>query len=227
MASSKRALITGVSEGGMGDALAVELMDRYGYMMPILDSDLQKIKLNFDVNVFGMIAVTQAFFPMLRISRGILVNQCSIAGLMASYQPFINSYQASKSAAVKFSGALRVELRPFGVKVVTLITGAVDTPLWQNTEGARVGIPANSRYLPIKDRVEAMMTGQSNPAGLTPAREWAKGVVADLLKTNPPIHIRRGYLSITMWIVNWLMPWWMMDWLFTQSSGTGTLQKLL
>lgn len=179
MAASKWALITGVSEGGMGDALAVELMDRgfnviataldlpdldylkspsptvaleklqldvtktdsisaaaaktekitngrldvlinnagYGYMMPILDSDLEKIKRNFDVNVFGIIGVTQAFFPMLRSAQGVLVNQCSIAGLMASYQPFINSYQASKSAAVKFSDAMRVELSPFGVKV--------------------------------------------------------------------------------------------------------------
>lgn len=107
------------------------------------------------------------------------------------------------------------------------MTGAIDTPFWANTHGAHVGLPADSLYLPIKDKVEAMMTGRSNPPGLTPAREWAKGVVGDLMKKNPPAHIRRGYLSITMWIVNWLMPWWMIDRLFTQSSGIGILKELL
>ena len=77
------------------------------------------MKRNFDVNVFGILAVTQAFFPLLKDSKGTLVNQCSIAGLTASYQPFINSYQASKSAAVKISDAFRVEVAPFGVKVST------------------------------------------------------------------------------------------------------------
>lgn len=53
----------------------------YGYMMPLLDADLAKVKQNFDANVFGALAVTQAFFPLLRAAGGMFVNQARIAGL--------------------------------------------------------------------------------------------------------------------------------------------------
>jgi 1-acylglycerone phosphate reductase len=42
----------------------------YGYMMPLLDASPQAVKQNFDVNVFGLLAVTQAFFPLLREGKG-------------------------------------------------------------------------------------------------------------------------------------------------------------
>ena len=89
----------------------------YGYMMPLLDCNLDRMRLNFEVNVFGLLAVTQAFFPLLREAQGTVVNQSSIAGLPGTYQPFIGSYQASKSAVSKLSENMRVEFGAFGVKV--------------------------------------------------------------------------------------------------------------
>ena len=82
------------------------------------------------------------------------------------------------------------------------------------------GCRKTSLYWPIKDNVEAMMKGDTNPPGLTPARGWAKKVVSDVLKANPPAHVRRGYLAITMWLINWLMPFWMLDRLFTSDVWT-------
>ena len=138
------ALITGVSQGGLGDALTTELLARninviatniriedmeylsstpsssqdarleklqldvtdlesiatardatakltggkldflfnnagYGYMMPLLDCSIEGMRKNFDVNVFGLLAVTQALFPLLREAGGVVVNQSSIA----------------------------------------------------------------------------------------------------------------------------------------------------
>lgn len=178
---TKWALITGVSEGGLGDALTTELLSHginviatalsisdldylpaspqlhkleldvtsppsiasatqaaaeitnnnlhylfnnagFGYMMPLLDCSITAMKKNFDVNVFGLLAVTQAFFPFLQHARGTVVNQCSIAGLGATYQPFIGSYTASKSAVAKLSQTMRVEFAPLGVKVGCLCT---------------------------------------------------------------------------------------------------------
>lgn len=86
-------------------------------MMPLLDAPVAKIKQNFDVNVFGLIEVTQAFFPLLRAAQGTVINQSSIAGMMGICQPFIETYRASKMAVTDFSNTMRVELKPFGVKV--------------------------------------------------------------------------------------------------------------
>ncbi len=89
----------------------------YGYMMPLMDADINKIRKNFDVNVFGLLAVTQAFFPLLREAKGMVVNQASITGLPGLDQPYIGTYSASKRAVVSFSNTMRVELAPFGIKV--------------------------------------------------------------------------------------------------------------
>ena len=89
----------------------------FGYMMPLMDADINKVKQNFDVNVFGLLAVTQSFFPMLRAAKGTVVNQASIAGLPGVCQPFIGTYSASKTAVVDLSNTMRVELAPFGIKV--------------------------------------------------------------------------------------------------------------
>jgi 1-acylglycerone phosphate reductase len=89
----------------------------YGYMMPLLDADLDAVRKNFEVNVFGLLAVTQAFFPLLQEAKGTVVIQSSIAGLPGVYQPYIGCYEASKSAVSKMSDVLRVELAPFDVKV--------------------------------------------------------------------------------------------------------------
>lgn len=89
----------------------------YGYMMPLLDAEAQAVRQNFDVNVFGLLAVTQAFFPLLRESKGTVVNQCSIASLAGGRQPYIGTYCATKAALASLNDTMRVEFAPFGVKV--------------------------------------------------------------------------------------------------------------
>ncbi|KAK5170985.1 uncharacterized protein LTR77_004129 [Saxophila tyrrhenica] len=284
------ALITGVSKGGLGDALLHELLSRninviatgptlaqldylkpkanntaklekleldvtsptsitaaatavrhltnsrlnylinnagYGYMHPLLDASILEIRHNFDVNVFGLLAVTQAFFPMLRVAKGVVVNQASIAGLPGICQPFIGSYSASKAAVVGLNNTLRVELVPFGVRVVTLVTGDVNTQFWGHVEGGSAGIPESSSYQPIKDHVNAMLRGTTKPGGARSPAEWAKGVAKDLLVSNPPSHIYRGFLATTMWWVSWLMPIWLLDWLFARETQITKLKSIL
>jgi short-subunit dehydrogenase len=78
-----------------------------------------------DVNVIGLLAVTQAFLPLLRKSRGRIVNISSGHGLLAV--PDKSAYAASKFAVQALSDSLRVELRPFGVSVSCLAVGKVNT----------------------------------------------------------------------------------------------------
>ena len=78
-----------------------------------------------EVNVLGLLAVTRAFIPLLRQARGRLVNISSGHGLLAL--PDKSVYAASKFAVQAVSDSLRLELRPFGVSVSSLVVGKVDT----------------------------------------------------------------------------------------------------
>jgi NAD(P)-dependent dehydrogenase (short-subunit alcohol dehydrogenase family) len=95
---------------------------------------LSEIRKQFDVNVFGQIAVTQAFLPLLRKARGRIVNMGSIAGRAAF--PFIGPYSASKYALEAFTDALRIELLPWGISVSVIEPGDVATPIWKKSLAA-------------------------------------------------------------------------------------------
>jgi short-subunit dehydrogenase len=89
---------------------------------------MDKIRWLFDVNVFGLVEVTQAFLPALRRGRGRIANIGSTASLFVA--PFHGPYSATKYAVNAFSDALRLELRPHGVSVSVIVTGSVRTPIW-------------------------------------------------------------------------------------------------
>ncbi|MCP4260581.1 MAG: SDR family oxidoreductase [Planctomycetes bacterium] len=89
---------------------------------------LEKIRKQFDVNLFGHIAVTQAFLPILRKSEGRIVNMSSVSGLVAF--PFLGPYASSKFALEAFSDSLRRELKPWKIMVSLIEPGNIKTPLW-------------------------------------------------------------------------------------------------
>lgn len=108
-----------------------------------------------DVNVLGLLAVTQAFLPLLRKARGRLVNVSSGHGLLAI--PDKSVYSASKFAVQAICDSLRVELRPFGISVSCLVVGKVDTEVLSKIESERARMIAAaapdiaSLYAPLLD----------------------------------------------------------------------------
>ena len=96
--------------------------------IPLEFIPLDELRRQLDVNVVGQVAVTQAFLPQLRRSRGRIVFVGSIAGRSAL--PFLGAYAASKHALEAIADALRLELRPFGVEVSILEPGTIRTPIW-------------------------------------------------------------------------------------------------
>lgn len=88
-------------------------------------SDFQ---LQLNVNVLGMAYVTQTFLPLLRLSKGRIINISSVAGRFAF--PGTCAYSASKFAVQGFSDSLRRELAVWGVKVIIVEPGIMRTPLW-------------------------------------------------------------------------------------------------
>lgn len=95
-----------------------------------------------EVNLIGYFAVTKAFLPMLRKSRGRIVNTGSVFGITAF--PGTSAYAASKFAVEAISEVLRVELRSFGISVSVLEPGAIATELWKKGTAQTEELIANA-----------------------------------------------------------------------------------
>ena len=89
---------------------------------------LEEWRRQFEVNLFGHLAVTRELLPALFETRGRVVTVGSIGGRFSA--PFMAPYSASKFAIRAWSDALRIELAPHGVKVVLVEPGAVSTEIW-------------------------------------------------------------------------------------------------
>jgi NAD(P)-dependent dehydrogenase (short-subunit alcohol dehydrogenase family) len=94
---------------------------------------IEKLRAVFEVNVIGHVAVTQAFVPLLRRSRGRIVMIGSSSGFLTP--PFLGPYASSKCAMESITDAFRRELAPWGIEVCIMQPGAVRTPLWDKSVG--------------------------------------------------------------------------------------------
>lgn len=92
---------------------------------------IESFQEQFDVNVTGLLRVTQKCLPHLRKSRGRLINIGSMAGRVTT--PMMGAYSASKHAIEAISDSLRRELRPQGVVVSLIQPGVVDTPIYETS----------------------------------------------------------------------------------------------
>jgi NAD(P)-dependent dehydrogenase (short-subunit alcohol dehydrogenase family) len=95
---------------------------------------LDALRAQFEANVFGTVALTQACLPLLRAGRGRIVNMSSISGRFAS--PLLGPYAASKFALEALSDSLRRELAPWGIPVSIVEPGKVATPIWEKSAAA-------------------------------------------------------------------------------------------
>ncbi|RYP23186.1 hypothetical protein DL765_001271 [Monosporascus sp. GIB2] len=163
-----------------------------GYSLPLMDIDIDKARQLFDLNTFSILRVSRAFLPLLMKSThgGRIINHTSAASLTAGGLPFQGVYNASKAAATSFTEVLRLELAPFGVKVINLITGMVKSTFFDNTPPAI--LPPTSMYNVAKEDIERVMTGEDIAAQGTEAHRWAELVVKDLNTNSPPHWIWRG-----------------------------------
>jgi NAD(P)-dependent dehydrogenase (short-subunit alcohol dehydrogenase family) len=102
------------------------------------DLPLKSLDLQLDVNLRGLFLVTQAAIPLLRESRGWIVNLASIAGTVPT--PGLATYGATKAAVIALTRSLNEELDADGVRAIALCPGFVDTPMaqWSGIEPAEM-----------------------------------------------------------------------------------------
>jgi len=87
--------------------------------------DDDSLRMEFELNFFAVVHMTKLFLPLLKESKGTVANTSSIAGKL--YVPCMGSYCASKSAVYMFSHTLRAEVKQYGVNVLNLIVGRINT----------------------------------------------------------------------------------------------------
>lgn len=174
-----------------------------GYSMPLLDIDIAKARELFDLNVWSLISVTRAFFPLLRKSShgAMVVNNTACSSVTAGAMPFSGAYNASKAAAASLTEVLRLELEPFNIKVINLMTGSVRSTFHDNAPTAT--LPPTSLYNVAKETVEKAMSGANAANGSDPDA-WADQVVKDLSKRNPPYWVWQGKFALLVRIASHL-----------------------
>ncbi|KAL9612349.1 MAG: hypothetical protein Q9167_003036 [Letrouitia subvulpina] len=149
---------------------------------PVLDTDIDRAKELYEINVWGLIRVTQALSPLVIASKGSIVN-------------------ISSAAVNVISHCLRLELAPFGVKVMTVISGAVSTNVFKS--GKDFKLPAGSYYADIENRIAARARGESGIEQMD-SMTYAEKVVADILAGANGQTWRGAYASVIRFITSYL-----------------------
>lgn len=165
----------------------------WGLMGPISELDLDKLNRQLMTNVVGPVAMIKAVVPHMAERRaGVIVNVGSVSGVLAS--PFAGAYCASKAAVHALTDSLRIELRPFGISVVSLQPGAV-LSRFGHSAAAQTCRPESpqSLYAPFEKQIRDR--AQISQQGGMQAADFAARVVDDLLRDPPPAVIRHAPLS--------------------------------
>ncbi|KAI1080791.1 putative hydroxybutyrate dehydrogenase [Whalleya microplaca] len=147
------------------------------HFMPILDEDLDTVRNLFEINFIGPIALTKAFAPLLIKAKGMMVYITSISGYLNI--PYMGTYSASKRSTEIVAETLRLEFAPFGVDVLEVITGAVQTR--GQTYFGDFKLPEQSLYKSIEDTIASRAQGHDGMPRME-AREYATLVVDEILK---------------------------------------------
>jgi NAD(P)-dependent dehydrogenase (short-subunit alcohol dehydrogenase family) len=175
----------------------------YGAMGPLLDGGVEALRRQFETNVFALVGVTRALFPLLRQSRGLVVNIGSVSGILAT--PFAGAYCASKAAVHALSDALRLELAPFSIELMEVQPGAIASSFAANaSREAEQLIAEGSPWWPVRAGIRARAkASQDNP---TPAGRFAGDLLAAVQRRKRPSLLRLGNGSRALPLLAALLP---------------------
>ncbi|MFI5324432.1 MAG: SDR family NAD(P)-dependent oxidoreductase [Thermodesulfobacteriota bacterium] len=159
---------------------------------------LDELRSQMEINLIGHMAVTQTLLPLLKTASGIIINVTSVGGRIAL--PVIGAYNASKFAMEAVSDVLRVELAPFGVRVVVIEPGTSATSIWETSRSRAgrlmQGAPDNP-YTPLLASFDKYF--KEEVAHGFPLQLFADTVLKILNDPNP--HTRYAIPGRVAWII--------------------------
>lgn len=200
----------------VGDAGLVGLVNNAGIAVaaPLMHMDPDDLRYQFDVNVAGVVAVTQALLPLLGASKeaphppGRIINISSVSGHIV--YPFLAPYAASKHALEAISDGMRRELSIYNIKVVVMVLGAVQTPIWEKTENQDIARYRQTDYGAAVERMHKTVADTAKTA--MPAEQAARAIRQALLHPKPRTRYVIANNRLLGWLVPRLMPERLLDW---------------
>lgn len=211
-------LLDGLRQDGYGITTLINNAG-YGAMGPIMDVPPSEWQRQFDVNLFAPMALTRAVLPdMVARRQGLVVNISSVSGVVAT--PFAGPYCASKAALNAASDSLRMELRPLGVRVVTVQPGGIQSS-FGHSAASQVSLAEASPYQAIKDGVLARANDSQTRA--MPAQTFARLLVETLSRPDCPAVVRLGEKSRLLPGLKWLLPTRRLDAILSRRYGLDRL----
>lgn len=194
----------------------------YGLIMPLTDIPDGELERQFRTNVTGTLELIRKVAPVMKQQRsGTIVNMGSISGIAPT--PFAGSYCASKAAIHAWSDVLRMELKPFGISVVTLQPGGIATDFGKNSsENVSRILNPDSWYFSIREFI--FKRANTSQESATPVDLFVNRLIRKITVQNPPAIIRIGKRCITLPFMKRLVPVRMLDSMMMKKYGLDRLR---
>ena len=191
----------------------------------VVDLTREDLRRQYETNVISPARVTALALPLLRAAversgAATVANVGSIVGLFTT--PFAAAYCSSKAAVHSITDALRMELEPFGIHVVSIQPGGIRSAFGNHAEAA-IRLPADSPYRPVEAGIRAR--AQAGQQGATPAEVFVVPVADALLGARPPRVIRGGANSTRVPLLKKLLPAAAFDRRMTAMFGLDRLKR--
>jgi NAD(P)-dependent dehydrogenase (short-subunit alcohol dehydrogenase family) len=151
--------------------------------LPVEHADIGDWRRMFETNVFGTVALTSAAIPVLRENQPSVVCTITSSSIIAAV-PFYSAYRASKAATSALNDSLRVEVAPFGIRVVEILPGPVDTDMFRLSTG-EVDAARFADYRALADITGELRRVHADPRVVEPAAAAAAIVDAILDSSGP------------------------------------------
>ncbi len=197
-------------ERALGELPLIGLVNNAGVGVggPIEFLAPSELRRQMEINLVGPLAVIQAFMPMLRRSRGRIVNVSSIGGKVAS--PLLGPYAASKFALEALSDSLRAELKPFGIDVSIVEPGSIKTQMFEKAQDyvdeLSRGLPADAiRYYGQQIEMTRNLIAMQDRSAI-PAERVAAVIEHALTARRPRTRYLVGTDAKLMAFFHWLLP---------------------
>jgi short-subunit dehydrogenase len=174
----------------------------FGIAGSIEDTDEEEAFRQFDTNFFGVHRMCRRVLPVMRCQgKGLIINVGSVAGLISI--PFQGMYSASKYAVEAFTEALRIETRPFGIKVALVEPGDTRTGFTGSRQFAQASGDKSPYSANFKKSINKMIKDEMSG----PDPEVVAKAVARLIKMrNPPVRVIVGFSYKTIGFLKRLIP---------------------
>ena len=163
--------------------------------LPVEHANIDDWRRMFETNVFGVVSLTSTAIPTLRANQPAVVCTITSSSILAGV-PFYSAYRASKAAVSAFGDSLRVEVAPFGVRVVEILPGPVDTDMFHLSTGEQ-DATRFADYRSLAGVAATLRQEHADPRVVEPAAA-ASAVVDAILDSSGPMRYGCDPISLEL-----------------------------